>query len=223
MSRLKWWLRKLYVLYLLRDQKQIPYFKFVEEDGEFLRLDYPLDENSIVFDVGGHTGNFTAALVEKFDCRIDVFEPVASYAEKIRERFNSNNKINVIQAGLGASEREELINIDGLGSTMFGDDERDIPKEKIEIISAVDYIKSKGCTAIDMITINIEGAEYELFNSLLDHPELISSIKYIQIQFHDIVQMLKKRGMIFRWNCLKHMKKMWDFPFVWESWERKQK
>ena len=67
-----------------------------------------------------------------------------------------------------------------------------------------------------------EGGEFELLNALLDRPDLIKKIKYFQIQFHDFVpDALKMRAEIQRRLSETH-KVMWNFPFIWESWERIQ-
>jgi len=221
MVRIKKVLRRIYDLYIKRDKKRIAYYKYIDEGGESLRVNYNLGRNSIVIDAGGYHGDFAETMICKFSCRVDVFEPVAQYAEMIRTRFASNGSINVVQAGLGASNKEEFICIEGVASTLFSSGSSSNPKEKIMITSAVDYIKSKKYSKIDLIKINIEGGEYELLNSLLEHPDIITHIKYFQIQFHDFIPgAIKMREDIQERLSITH-KKMWDFPFIWESWELK--
>ncbi len=207
-------------MHIKRDEKAIAYYNYIDGGGEALRLDYPLRENSIVIDAGGYIGDFAAEITHKFNCKIDVFEPVLEYAEKISERFISNSNIQVIQAGLGAIDKEELIGIEGLGSSVFGDNAGESAKEKIRIVSAVDYIESKAYPVIDLMKINIEGGEFELLNSLLEHPDLMERIKYFQIQFHDFVPDAQKRRIELQQKLCKTHKQMWNFTFIWESWER---
>jgi len=221
MRGLKRWLQKLYAVHVRHDQKAIAYYKYIEEGGELLRLDYPLEKNSIIIDAGGYIGDFADEITQKFDCKVDVFEPVASYAEKIRERFASNSKVHVIQAGLGGAEKEALITVEGLGSSVFDESADDESKEKIKIISTVDYIQSKEYQTIDLMKINIEGGEYELLDSLLDHPDLIRRIKYFQIQFHDFIPDAQNRRTEIQKKLSKTHKQMWNYPFIWESWEIK--
>lgn len=222
MLGIKRWLRKMYVMYLRQDEKEISYYRYMESGGEALRLDYPLKENSVVIDVGGYIGDFAADILEKFNCKIDVFEPVASYADEIRNRFASTDNIEVIQAGLGASEREEVITLEGLGSSVFTDGRKEVGTEKIKIISIVDYINLKDYEEIDLLKINIEGGEFELLNCLLEHPDLIKRIKYFQIQFHDFVPDAKEMRERIQVGLSKTHKKTWDFPFIWENWEIKR-
>jgi len=221
MGSIKRKLRKFYDLHIRRDQKRIAFYKYLDEGGELLRSNYPLGQDAIIIDAGGYIGDFAAEMAQKYDCRIDVFEPVERYVEKIRERFTSNSKVHVVQAGLGATEKEEFINIAGLGSSVFDDGNGEGAKERIKIISAVDYVRSKGYLAIDLMKINIEGGEYELLNSLLEHPDLIKRIRFFQIQFHDFVPDAQQMRNEIQKKLSKTHKLMWDFPFIWESWEIK--
>jgi FkbM family methyltransferase len=220
MVRLKYWLRKLYVNYIKRDKKEMSFYNYMAGGGEELRLDYPLDESSVVVDVGGYIGDFSADLINKFNCNIDVFEPVASYASVIKTRFSSNDKVEVIQAGLGASEREEEITLEGLASSVYVDGRDEIKKEKVKIMSVIDYMNSKSYKEIDLLKINIEGGEFELLSSLLEFPDRIKKINYVQVQFHDFVPNAEEMRVEIQKLLSKTHEKMWDFPFIWESWKR---
>ena len=221
MDSIKRKLRKFYDVRVRRDQKRIAFYNYLDEGGESLRFNYPLGRDSIVIDAGGYIGDFAAEMAKKYDCRIDIFEPVERYVEKIKARFKSNNKIQVIHAGLGAEEKEELINISGLGSSVFDDSSKDGNKERIKIVSAIEYIRSKGYSIVDLMKINIEGGEYELLNSLLQHPDLIKRIGFFQIQFHDFIPNASVLRNEIRDELSKTHKLTWDFPFIWESWEIK--
>ena len=222
MRLIKHKLRKLYDVYIKRDPKRITYYNYIDKGGEDLRLDYALEKDSVVFDIGGYIGDFAEDISGKFNCRIDVFEPVPQYAEKIRTRLAQNSKVNVIQAGLGGTEKEEFITIEGLGSSVFVNGREKEDKATIKIISIVDYIELKGYLKIDPMKINIEGGEFELLNALLDHPDLIKKIKYFQIQFHDFVPDAEKMRAEIQSRLSETHKVMWNFPFIWESWERIQ-
>ena len=216
-------LRKFYGVHVKRDRKQIAYHDYLEKGGEALRLDYPLGEDALVIDAGGYHGDFAADMICKYDCKVDVFEPVERYAEKIRNRFLFNSKVNVVKAGLGASEKDEYITIAGLGSSVFEGDLGDSDKEKIRIISAVDYILSKDYSVIGLMKINIEGGEYELLQSLFERPDLVKRIRFFQIQFHDFVPGAQNMRAEIRKKLSETHNLMWDFPFIWESWGVKQK
>ena len=65
---------KLRIIY---NQKRRSRFFWNLRDGDNkLSFNYPLSEESIFFDVGGHLGNFSKKIIEKFDCKVYIFEPV---------------------------------------------------------------------------------------------------------------------------------------------------
>jgi hypothetical protein len=76
-------LRRLYDVYIKRDPKRIACCNYIDKGGEDLRLDYALEKDSVVFDIG----DFAEDISGKFNCRIDVIESVPQYAEKIRTRL----------------------------------------------------------------------------------------------------------------------------------------
>ena len=44
----------------------------VRKGDEKISLNYPLDENSVVFDIGAYEGNFTKKIIEKYEsCEVD--------------------------------------------------------------------------------------------------------------------------------------------------------
>jgi len=221
MSQIKKVLRKWYDIYIKQDPKRIAFYDYIERGGEELRLDYVLDKNDVVLDVGGYIGDFAVAVSDKFGCQVDVFEPVAQYANEIEARVASKNNIHVIQAGLGGRDRTETITVEGLGSSVFIEGRDDEIKETIKIISIVDYIESKGYASIGLIKMNIEGGEFELFETIFEHPDLLKKIKYFQIQFHDFVPNAEAMRADIQYKLSQTHKKMWDFPFIWESWELK--
>ncbi len=66
---------------------------FAADGDHTLRLDYELDGNSVVFDVGGYKGDWAEAIFQRYGSTIHVFEPVPCFARQIRERFDGNARI----------------------------------------------------------------------------------------------------------------------------------
>jgi FkbM family methyltransferase len=218
--QLKRVLRRFYDVYLSRNPRRLAFYNYMDAGGEQLRVKYPLGEDSIVIDAGGYLGDFADEITARFNCRIDVFEPVEQYYRKISERFEANEKVSVIHAGLGAEDRVDRINVEGLASSVFGSRDTSDHGEKIQIISLVDYLNSKQYPVVDLVKINVEGGEYEMLNSLLACPELVNGIRYFQIQFHDFVPEAQTLRNEIRSKLARTHKLMWDFSFIWESWER---
>ena len=186
-------------------------------DHEDLRFDYDLNAESVVIDLGGYTGDFASDLFSRYLCRIYVFEPVSLFADKLRERFLKNNRIEVIQYGLGGSSRKEKINICADGSSIYRDSSN---FEEIEIVDIKDWLAEKSIERVDLIKINIEGSEYELLESLIRSKE-IAMIENIQVQFHNVADDSLLRMENIQRELKKTHEPTYQYKFVWENWKLK--
>src|SRR6185369_9250535 len=93
-----------YKFYVLRDSFLWNVKKwFADRGDETLRLDYPLDQNSIVFDVGGYRGDYAEAIHNKYGCNVYIFEPVQMFYDECVKRFSNNTSIKIYNYGLSST------------------------------------------------------------------------------------------------------------------------
>jgi FkbM family methyltransferase len=182
-----------------------------------LRFNYDLDEESVVLDLGGFEGQWASELYDRYRCRIFIFEPVSTFAENIRKRFQGNDKIQIFSYGLGGSSRSERIHVCAEGSSVFRDSE---VSEDIEIVDVKDWIEKNSLTHIDLMKINIEGGEYELFDRLIES-QLLNSIDNIQVQFHDIAKDSRLHMKRIQKALMQTHEPTYRYEFVWENWKRR--
>lgn len=182
-----------------------------------LRFNYDLNEKSIVFDLGGYKGQWASDLFSRYKCRIFVFEPVNSFYERIKNRFEKNNCIEAFQYGLGATTRKEKIHLSADGSSVFI---KSKTYEEITINDVKDWIEERSIKQIDLMKINIEGGEYELLNRLIE-ANLIERIKNIQVQFHPITNNSFTEMKQIQKELSKTHKTTYQYEFVWENWTLK--
>jgi FkbM family methyltransferase len=180
-----------------------------------LRLNYPLTKDSVVFDLGGYEGQWTSDIFSKYLCDIHIFEPYFPYYDSIKSRFELNHHIKVYSFGLANEAKEIQIYVD--------DDRTSLVKKTginsiIQLRSFVEFINETGIDTIDLIKINIEGAEYELIEGIIDNGIQLK-IKNLQIQFHDFFPDAKERVEILRKKISQTHKPTYIFDFVWENWE----
>ena len=74
---------------------------------------------------------------------------------------------------------------------------------------------------IDLLKINIEGGEFPLLEHLLDSG-LVPKIRHLQVQFHDFTESAVSRRALIREKLSRTHSQDWCYPFVWESWSRRQ-
>lgn len=189
---------------------------FKKNTDKLIRLDYELNENSIVFDVGGYEGQWASDLYAMHNCNIYVFEPIVKYAEFIKKRFKKNTKIKVFAFGLGGKNQKNDIALDNDGSSLHKKSNHSI---EVEVKDIAELIEKNSIDNIDLIKINIEGGEYELLERLIEK-SLINNIKNIQVQFHDFVTNADKRMNEIKNNLKKTHNPTYEYEYVWENWKR---
>ncbi len=182
-----------------------------------LRLDYKLNEKSIVFDLGGYQGQWTSDIFSKYRSRIYVFEPVREYADFIKNRFKQNKKISVYNYGLSEENKTLDIYLNNESTSII---KQTSDKEKIKLVKFSDFIKKYEISSIDLIKINIEGAEYDLMDHIIE-TDFISKIKNVQIQFHDFILDAEDRRKNIQDKLKKTHISTYSYPFVWENWRSK--
>lgn len=180
------------------------------------RLNYELNEKSVVFDIGGYQGDWSKEIYNKYGCNIIVFEPLKEHYENIKKLFLNNDKIIIHNFGLSDKDEEMEIAILGDATSLFKLNETN-NIEKIKLVDSNVFLENYDI--IDLMKINIEGSEYGLLNYFIKH-NIQHKIKNIQIQFHSFIDnahILKKE---IENELLKTHKKTYDFPFIWENWEK---
>lgn len=155
-----------------------------EVDGDnTLALDWPLGENSHVWEIGGYEGRWAAQIAEKFNCYIDIFEPQGWAVDKLRERFKENPRITIHPYGLWVEDAR-------LGMGDYFTDGASLLKphdaDHLEDFKNI-YDEIKGFDhGIDLCLMNIEGTEWLLINSLQAEGSFVR-FKYFWCQFHEFV------------------------------------
>ncbi|MGC2855632.1 FkbM family methyltransferase [Novispirillum sp. DQ9] len=190
--------------------------RWVADNGEEKRLDYPLTANSVVFDIGGHVGDWAADIADRYDCYIHIFEVVAEHAREARQRFATNPKVQVHNFGLSSTDSCVTIHLAGTGSSAFRSEG---PTEQCQLREIGAVMAELGTTLVDLCKINIEGAEFALLDHILDNG-LAPAFKDLQIQFHDVSPTSAAHRQAIRRRLQSTHVVTYDYPFVWENWRR---
>jgi hypothetical protein len=91
-------------------------------------------------------------------------------------------------------------------------------KERAELRSIVEVVAELGIDKIDLLKVNIEGGEFDLLPEIV-RSGLVRKIRYIQIQFHNFDADAPAARSRIRHDLSATHRQMWNFDFVWESWE----
>lgn len=209
---------RLFKIYVLRDRFLLSAKQWFKDDGDkTLRLNYPLNENSIVFDIGGYEGKFADEIFNEYKCTIYVFEPVDKFYKSICERFKDNSKIKVFNFGLSDKDGEMMISISDDASSIHTDASN---KESIKLKSINDFISENKVQHVDLMKINIEGGEFQVLPALINS-NFVKNIDNLQIQFHNFISNAIQMRDDIRKKLSQTHELTYDYYFVWENWKIK--
>jgi FkbM family methyltransferase len=187
---------------------------FDDKGDEIHRINYDLDESSIVFDLGGYLGEWSEKIFNKYGCKIFIFEPVKKYYDEINNKFN-NDKIKTFKLGLSDKDSNVDVYDDGAQSSVYL---KSGQKENINLVDYNNFINKNNIGVIDLMKINIEGSEFDLLEYIIKN-NLHLKIKNIQVQFHKMFSDSESRRDKIRKELSKTHKLTYDYKFVWENWQ----
>jgi FkbM family methyltransferase len=183
-------------------------------------VDYPLNEDSLVVDVGGLTGDWAARIYCRYSCYIDVFEPHPVLVQQANENFLLNDKVCAFPYGLAAKNGEMVLYGAGNESSLYPT-QNTAEKYTVQIKKASEVFNELySNTTIDLLKLNVEGAEYEILPDLINNFGM-EKIKNIQIQFHQVVQNYTEKRERIRDDLVRlGFIQTWNDEWVFENWEK---
>lgn len=192
--------------------------RWLEADGDnTLRLDYPLSNDSIVLDIGAYDGKWAKRIYDKYNCSMYLSEPVSVYYNKAVTLFSGIENVHIDKTCVGTMSGDINISIDNDASSMYVESKN---IESAPIIAIDEYLLNHGILFVDLLKMNIEGAEYDLLDYMLVKG-LVCMISDIQIQFHDFIDGAKERREHIQKELSKTHELTYNFDFVWENWRLK--
>ena len=213
-KRLLTFTRRLF--FLTKKEKTLISWNKANEKKQ-LRYSYPLNNKSVVFDLGGYDGQWASDIYSRYNCKIYIFEIVKKHYKEIQNRFKKNNNIKAFNVGISNKNKTRKVYIDDTSSSTL---KRKGNYENITLAEAAKFFKKHKINKIDLLKINIEGGEYNLLEHLIQ-TNFIKKITDIQVQFHDFVPNAKARMQTIQKDLAKTHRLTYQYPFIWENWHKK--
>lgn len=191
---------------------------FADHGDQTLRLQYDLNQDSVVLDLGGYEGQWASDIHAMYNCEVHIFEALPEFAQSIEQRFKKNPRLHVYSYGIGEKSKIVDFYINRNGSSMVRATGQLV---QAKIVSADNFLREKNIQHVDLMKINIEGAEYALLEHLLE-VGWIEHIENLQIQFHDFFPQARERMQKIQ-NMLRTTHELtYQYDFVWENWAKKR-
>ena len=184
-------------------------WELIDGDNTLL-THFDLNEESIVIDAGGYMGDWSAKIIEKYNPYITIYEPVKEFYDEIYGRFATNLKVEVQNQALWIFNGLVDFGVNNTSSGIYCY-KNIIEVKAVDVVDELDY-----CNKIDLMKINIEGAEIALLLRMVIQG-LISKVDNILIQFHSIGNSDEIRKELAYTHEL-----IFSFPYIWEHWRIKK-
>jgi FkbM family methyltransferase len=194
--------------------------KWEEDNGDFTKiLDYPIDENSQVIELGGYIGEWTEKLVNKYNPKLLIVEPILKFVETLEYKFKNNNKVIIENSAISTSNKTiQLHVLDSSTSESIKVSENII---NVNAYNIEYFVKKYNLSKIDLVQVNIECEEYPLLLNWIS-ADFLNNVRFIQIQFHTFCDDYEEKYLIIN-RGLQNLgfEIRYRYDFVWESWENK--
>jgi FkbM family methyltransferase len=194
--------------------------RWEDDNGDFTKiLDYPIDENSQVIELGGYIGEWTEKLVNKFNPKLLIIEPIPMFVNKLKDKFKDYSKVTIDNSAISSSNK--IIQLHVMESSTSESIKVSGNKIKVNAYNIEHFVEKYNLNKIDLIQVNIECEEYPLLLHWIT-TDFLKNVKFIQIQFHTFCDDYEKRYSIIS-EGLKDLgfEIRYRYDFVWESWENK--
>jgi FkbM family methyltransferase len=178
-----------------------------------------IDSDSIVIDAGAYTGEWAQEIIDRYNPTIHAFEPDPRNYKKLEERARLQSHLIPYKYGLGDRNEAVRITLEFLGSTIFSDasDKKGVPSAEVEIRDIAETWNLLALDRVDLMKINIEGAEFPLLERMIA-ADLLEKVGCFMIQFHEWHPGAYHRRRDIRAALSKTHRLVWDYHFIWEKW-----
>lgn len=160
-----------------------------------------IGNNSTILDIGSNIGEFSKSISEKYNCTCYAVEPYPEHFKKIPET-NKVRKFNYAISDKSGDVFLHLSNTNPMAHTILEGRPGCENEIRVPAITLENFINALNIKVIDILKIDIEGAEIRLFNSTPS--SIIKQAKQITIEFHAFVKNFNIENNVYR--IIKYLK-----------------
>ena len=184
--------------------------------NDLLYSNLDLMSEDLVVVLGGFQGTSVTKWRSSFGCKVVAVEPIFSYATLLRQMFQDDSKVKVLEFAVSDKDGHLELGLEGesTGSNVASGPRVVVPCRNISsVLSELDQFPK-------VVEMNIEGGEYSCLNSLLES-KVVKNIDTLLIQFHKYTTIDELHRAKLRVSLEESHECVFEFPWVWERWDRK--
>ena len=163
-------------------------------------------------------GDWSERVSARYGSTIYAFEPNPVSAGEFRARLASRPNVQLFEYGLGGAEFTSTLSLMGLGSSIYAQPSGSSTTQ-VQIRDVVGVFDELDIEHLDLLKVNIEGGEYDLFDRLID-VDWLRRIRQVSVQFHEWHPRAYRRRRRIRHALRRTHTQVWNYPWVWELWRR---
>lgn len=138
-----------------------------------------LDGGSVVVDLGMNRGGFATAIVAGYGCSIVGAEPIAD----LHAGIPGHPRIVAERVAVAGQTGEITIGVDpGSDASVLSETDR----RAVPAVSLEDFLDRNDVRRVDLLKVDIEGAELPMFRSVPDG--VLRQVRQMTVEFHDFLE-----------------------------------
>ena len=186
-----------------------------------LLIDFELDDCSVVIDAGAYDGEWCEQIARRYGATIYAFEPDPTSFRRVTTRVSRLPNVFAYDHGLADRDYETALALDGPGSAVSTEPGH-FGTATVALRDIVGVLDALGVESIDLLKVNIEGGEFDVFDRLIETGWL-PRIRVISVQFHEWHPHAYRRRRAVRSALRRTHEELWCYPWVWEVWRRAER
>jgi FkbM family methyltransferase len=143
-----------------------------------------IHSGSVVVDLGANHGDFLHAIIQRFKCRVVAIEPV----KKLYDGIQRDALLELLPLAVGGQNQSIAMNVfQTRCASVLGPVTSQEPQQTqmVEMVTLAELRRRAEVDRIDLLKMDIEGAEIVLFDACSD--EELQSIMQITVEFHEFL------------------------------------
>jgi len=174
-----------------------------------------MGEGAVVFDVGSYEGEWTKRMATKYHgYKFYTFEPAPRAFGVAQKRLAEFDNIKMFNFGLGTTSGTYTLHDSQRDSASFVNGSGD--EVDAQIMNVREFLQDEKVTKIALMSVNIEGGEFELLPYLLGLGWM-RNIERMMIQWHSIAENASASQLAIQ-NALAKTHQMYWNHGAWEAW-----
>ena len=145
----------------------------------------PIENQGVVLDIGANVGLWTKFILSKGADKVYCFEPNLKAIDHLKATLRNDKNTQVIEKAVYKEKATLQFYIDDANSLVSSliPESGKSPSYNVDAITLEEAINLTGHSTINLVKIDIEGAEFEIIENL--KPELAERIDSFLIEYHD--------------------------------------